>query len=74
MIEELKISRERQRWRKSNTTTRSTRANAMVQDVRMRKTMTIGEGTSTLTGRLNSQISGSLDLQRSLFKEIRGVI
>ena len=34
----------------------------------------IGEGTSTLTSRLNSQLLDSLDLQGSLFKEVRGTI
>ena len=61
----------RQRWGKQNTMTRSTRNNATVQDVRIIETITIGEGTSTLMGRLNSQILDSLDLQSRLFKEIR---
>ena len=61
------------RWGKPNTTTRWTRINATVIDVRIRETIMIREGRSTLMSRLNSQLLGSLDLQSSLFKEIRGI-
>ena len=36
-------------------------------NVRIRETITIGDGMSTLTDRLNSQVPRSLDLQSSFF-------
>ena len=57
--------------RKPNMMTTLSRTSDIVQDVRIRETITIGEGTSALTGRLNSQLLGSLDISRAVFSKIR---